>query len=145
VTILDPATGFFQLSGFVAGPHSTSDMLVQHFGAALATRALGNQWVHHTLLPQELEGEQYNVLYLCDRSTLRRIQFTVWNIGSERQTLHDPWNSDKAQQERNLFDAWLYQRMGSQREFTWGSVGAIFDARSAVSFIGIVYASSSSI
>jgi hypothetical protein len=139
VTILDPGTGFFQLSGFVAGPHSTSDLLLTHFGAALGTQAVGN-WVHHKLSPQAHGGEQYDVTYLCEGGVLRRIQFTVWTTLLARPTMSDPWNPEKAQQKRDVFDTWLTERLGSQREFPWGSASAVFDLRSTVSFIGIKYA-----
>jgi hypothetical protein len=137
--VLDPGTGLFHMRGFDAGPRTTSEALVRHFGAALTTRDLGNAWVHHDLAPQVVEGERYRVTYLCERGALRRIELTVWSASSAPPTEADPWNPAAAKKERDAYEAWLTRRLGERREFPWGTVSAVFDLRSTVSFIGIRY------
>lgn len=136
--IIDPATGAFCLGGLAAGPRTTSDELVRHFGAALATSPVG-AWVHHRRAPIVVDGERYHVTYLCEGGLLRRIELVVWDASSAPPTFADPWNPAKAEQERAVYEAWLTRRLGTQRVFPWGSVSAVFDVRSTVSFIGIRY------
>ncbi|HEX7096637.1 MAG TPA: hypothetical protein VF183_12195 [Acidimicrobiales bacterium] len=138
--VLDVATGLFHIGGFDAGARTTSDAIVRHFGTALTTSNVGT-WVHHALAPIVVDDERYRVTYLCERGALKRIEFTVWSASSASPTETDPWNAAKAQKERDAYEAWLTRRFGKRRRFSWGTVEAVFDARSTVSFIGIRYAS----
>lgn len=141
--VLDPATGHFHIGGFDADPETTSAALLRHFGAAITTRNVGPSWVHHVLAPQVVDDERYRVTYLCDDGVLRRIELTVWSASSAPPTESDPWNPAKAQEERDAYDAWLTRRFGKRRAFPWGTVSAVYDARSTVSFIGIRYGAGS--
>jgi hypothetical protein len=138
--VLDEATGAFHIGGFDAGPRTTSDTLVRHFGAALTARDVGGGWVHFVLEPHVVDRERYRVTYLCEDGVLRRIQLTVWKASSSGPpTDADPWNAAKAKKERDVYDAWLTRRFGARRKFPWGRVSAVFDRRSTVSFIGVRY------
>jgi hypothetical protein len=96
--------------------------------------------VHHVLAPHVVDDERYRVTYLCEQGVLKRIEFTVWSTSSAAPTESDPWNAAKAQKERVAYEAWLTRRLGKRRRFAWGTIEAVFDARSTVSFIGIRYA-----
>jgi hypothetical protein len=139
-SVLDATTGIFQMGGLGAGPGTTSDALVRHFGRALTGRDVGGGWVHYELAPLVVDGERYRVTYLCEDGALRRIQFSVWGASSAGPpTEADPWNAAKAKKERDVYDAWLTRRFGARREFPWGTVSAVFDRPSTVSFIGVRY------
>jgi hypothetical protein len=137
--VLDVATGLFHMGGLDAGPRTAADAIGQHFGRALTTNIVGT-WVHHVLAPQVVDDERYRVTYLCEQGVLKRIEFTVWSSSSAAPTEDDPWNAAKAKKECVAYEAWLTRRLGKRRTFPWGTVEAVFDARSSESFIGIRYA-----
>lgn len=113
--------------------------LINQFGiVTLGIIKAGANWSRVELGPVEVDGAFFVFTFYFRHDLLRSIHFVITDSLCSQQTWED-WDQEVEIQKKDKLNDWLTGQLGNRREFSWGSVQALYDAKAAASSIVLHY------
>ena len=136
--VIDPTNGNILIAeGMIITNATQKSDLINYFGADhVDIRDMKNTWMHYSITCM-IGSKHFAFTLFYDSETLKAVDFITDYIPGKN--IWDNWSEKNEYERLEKFKIWLSEQLGSQRDFSWGSIGASFDNKGGFSGITMRY------
>lgn len=97
----------------------------------------GYKWIY--LKTNEIEGYFYHIRLCFKNEFLDSIDFGFFTFDEIKNNSWDNWSEEKEIKKKEVYENWLNDSIGSNRQFWWGNIATYYDSKGGNSGILMKY------
>jgi hypothetical protein len=138
--IIDSVNGHLKFaSSFTISSRTTPEEIIQYFGQKnVSINNVKTGWKHYSVRNVKINDTYFIITFYFDNDILKMLDFIV----SDKPIVAgswDDWSEKKGLQNRDYYNDWLTKEIGSNRQFSWGTVNSFYDSKGGFSSIVLKY------
>ena len=139
--MLDKKTGHIIISNTIHIKRNDllHDVLSLHIGQTNKQWDQGNGWSWLQENNVFVDNKYFVIQFGFFENNLKQISFCVSDTKFNFDKGWDTWSEEKELADLKKYKAWLANELGTQKDFSWGTVWATYDTKGASSSIGLRY------
>lgn len=139
--MIDKKTGYIILSDIIQIKHNDSqqEILSLNIGQSNKQWNHNNDWAWLQENNVFVDGKYFIFQFGFFKDKLKEMLLCVSNDKFNLENNWDNWSEQKELANLENYKEWLKNELGTQKDFDWGTVWTLYDARSGSSSIGIRY------
>lgn len=119
--------------------NQTANEICKILGSPNSQDDFNNGWSTITYKGLESANEKIHITFRFKNRALKQIDFTPLNKQNSDTENWDNWSKNKELELKETYDVWLNSKIGTKRNYDWGTIASVYDAKSGSSSIIIIY------